>query len=80
MVTGSPPSGGSCHPNGASELIDLIARCGTTVGGFKNGPFPTQYKEYERSAAACGYAQATACGALRKVRLSRHHGGRGPWV
>jgi histidinol-phosphate/aromatic aminotransferase/cobyric acid decarboxylase-like protein len=41
--------------NGASELIDLIARCGTTVGGFKNGPFPTQYKEYERSAAACGY-------------------------
>eukprot|EP00667_Euglena_gracilis_P012421 EG_transcript_12756 len=41
--------------NGASELIDLIARCGTKVGGFKNGPWQTQYKEYERSAAACGY-------------------------
>lgn len=53
----APPPQASLRPgqNGASELIDLIARCGTKVGGFKNGPWQTQYKEYERSAAACGY-------------------------
>jgi len=46
--------------NGASELIDLIARCGTTLGGWKPGPNVTQYKEYERSAVACGYKTLAA--------------------
>ena len=41
--------------NGCSELIDLIVRCGTLCGGFKPGPYHTQYKEFERSAKANGF-------------------------
>ncbi|KAJ1914826.1 hypothetical protein H4219_004614 [Mycoemilia scoparia] len=40
--------------NGASELIDLITHLAPR-GTWKPGPFPTQYKEYERSAKNYNY-------------------------
>ncbi|KAJ1676923.1 hypothetical protein EV182_007237, partial [Spiromyces aspiralis] len=40
--------------NGASELIDLVTRLAPR-GTWKPGPFPTQYKEYERSAINYDY-------------------------
>ncbi|RKO86694.1 hypothetical protein BDK51DRAFT_48997 [Blyttiomyces helicus] len=39
--------------NGASELIDLVTRA-APAGAWKPGPWPVQYKEYERSAIALG--------------------------
>eukprot|EP00906_Rhabdomonas_costata_P018651 RCo027211 len=45
--------------NGASELIDLIARS-ATMGGWKPGPNVVQYKEYERSAVSCGFKTLAA--------------------
>ncbi|CAM9237264.1 unnamed protein product [Phaeothamnion confervicola] len=43
--------------NGASELIDLVVRQ-AKPGRWRPGPQLTQYKEYERSALAAGFATA----------------------
>ncbi|RHY02800.1 hypothetical protein DYB37_008145 [Aphanomyces astaci] len=52
--------------NGASELIDLVIRS-VPAGGMRVGPNTTQYKEYERSAAADDRAMLASTDASAKL-------------